>query len=121
MVDDRENIFWIKSQGQKKLATENLVPGNQVYNESLVTKKGIEFRIWSPFRSKLAAALMNGLEEFPFQEKSSCKDRDRGHRCRQLLCSPVRSHYLRRQAKRRNRGRQKEALMNVAGDLERRQ
>jgi len=71
LVDDRENIFWIKSEGQKKLATENLVPGNQVYNESLVTKKGIEFRIWSPFRSKLAAALMNGLEEFPFQEKSS--------------------------------------------------
>jgi len=71
LVDDRKNIFWIKTEGRKKLATENLVPGNRVYKETLVTKKGIEFRIWEPFRSKLAAALMNGLKEFPFQEKSS--------------------------------------------------
>jgi len=48
-----------------------LVPGNQVYKEKLVLKKGIEYRVWDPFRSKLAASIMKDLEEFPFQEKSS--------------------------------------------------
>ena len=71
MVEDRKNIFWIKTEGQTKLATKNLVPGNQVYKEKLVSKKGIEYRIWDPFRSKLAVALMNNLEEFPFKENSS--------------------------------------------------
>ncbi|MFB5645802.1 MAG: fibrillarin-like rRNA/tRNA 2'-O-methyltransferase [Nitrosopumilaceae archaeon] len=71
MEEDKENFFWVKSEGEQKLATENLVPGNQVYKEKLVTKKGIEYRLWDPFRSKLAAAIMNGLEDFPFKENSS--------------------------------------------------
>lgn len=71
MEEDKENFFWVKSEGEQKLATENLVPGNQVYKEKLLTKKGIEYRLWDPFRSKLAAAIMNGLEDFPFKENSS--------------------------------------------------
>ena len=70
MEEDNQKFFWIKSEGIKKLATENLVEGNQVYKEKLITKKGIEFRLWEPFRSKLAASIMNGLEIFPFQNKS---------------------------------------------------
>ncbi len=70
MEEDRR-FFWIKAEGQKKLATENLVIGNQVYNEKLIKKKDSEYRLWDPFRSKLAAAIMNGLKIFPFQEKSS--------------------------------------------------
>ena len=71
MEEDKENFFWIKSEGEQKLATENLVPGNQVYKEKLVTKKGIEYRLWDPFRSKLAASIKNRLEDFPFKENSS--------------------------------------------------
>ena len=71
MEEDKENFFWVKSEGEQKLATENLVPGNQVYKEKLVTKKGIEYRLWDPFRSKLAASIKNGLEDFPFKENSS--------------------------------------------------
>lgn len=70
-MEEDKSFFWIKSEGEKKLATENLVPGNQVYKEKLVKNKGIEYRIWDPFRSKLAAAIMNGLEEFPFENKST--------------------------------------------------
>ncbi len=70
MEEDNQSIFWIKSEGQKKLATENIVPGNQVYKEKLIIKKGIEYRLWDPFRSKLAAAIMNELEYFPFENKS---------------------------------------------------
>ena len=67
---DSQPFFWIQVEGEKKLATQNLVPGNQVYNERLVQSEGIEYRIWNPFRSKLAAAIMNGLEDFPFCQKS---------------------------------------------------
>jgi len=71
LVEDRKKFFWLKTEGQNKLATENLVPGNQVYNEKLLSKNGIEYRIWDPFRSKLAASIMNRLEEFPFKKNSS--------------------------------------------------
>lgn len=70
MEEDNQGFFWIKSEGQKKLATENLVVGRQVYKEKLILKKGIEYRLWEPFRSKLAAAIMNGLDVFPFENKS---------------------------------------------------
>ena len=69
-MEDDKNYFWLKVEGQKKLATENLVPGNQVYNEKLIKNKDIEFRLWDPYRSKLAAAILSGLEVFPFKEKS---------------------------------------------------
>ena len=69
-MEEGKSFFWIKTEGQKKLATENLVIGNQVYKEKLIKKKDIEYRLWDPFRSKLAAAIMNGLEVFPFQDKS---------------------------------------------------
>ena len=71
MEEGNQGFFWIKSEGERKLATENLVVGNQVYKEKLITKKRIEYRLWEPFRSKLAAAIMNGLEFFPFQNKST--------------------------------------------------
>lgn len=71
LEEDNQSFFWIKSEGEKKLATENLVPGNQVYREKLVTKNRTEYRLWDPFRSKLAGAIMNGLEIFPFQNKST--------------------------------------------------
>ena len=67
---DKQTFFWIQVEGEKKLATQNLVPGNQVYNEKLVQYKEIEYRIWNPFRSKLAAAIMNDLKNFPFNQKS---------------------------------------------------
>jgi len=70
-LEDKQNIFWFQVEGEKKLATENLIPGNQVYNEKLVKIKGTEYRIWNPFRSKLAATIMNGLRDFPFMQKSS--------------------------------------------------
>lgn len=71
MQEDNVGYIWIKHEGQQKLATENLVPGNQVYKEKLVHKNKTEYRLWDPFRSKLAAAILNGLETFPFRNKST--------------------------------------------------
>jgi fibrillarin-like pre-rRNA processing protein len=61
-------IFWLKLDGQKRLATINYVEGNQVYGEKLYKKSGVEYRIWDPFRSKLAAALTIGLDVFPIKK-----------------------------------------------------
>lgn len=55
---------------KNKIFTENLCKGLRVYNEKLVKFKGIEFRSWNPFRSKLAAAILNG---FDFSIKSDSK------------------------------------------------
>ena len=70
-MEEDKKYYWFNLDGEEKLFTENLSPGNQVYKEKLLDKKGIEYRNWEPFRSKLAACIMNGLEEFPFFEKSN--------------------------------------------------
>lgn len=49
-----------------RLATENLVPGSDVYGEELLRREGTEHRVWDPSRSKLAAALLKGLPALPF-------------------------------------------------------
>lgn len=51
--------------GSERLATRNLVLGRNVYSEKLVRDKGTEYRVWDPFRSKLAAAILKGLEMVP--------------------------------------------------------
>jgi fibrillarin-like pre-rRNA processing protein len=47
---------------KKKLFTENFYPGSRVYNEKLIKIRGKEYRYWNPYRSKLASAIMNGLD-----------------------------------------------------------
>jgi len=53
----------------RQLYTINLVPGKKVYGEKLV-KKDCEYREWEPNRSKLAAAIVNGLKEVSIKEKA---------------------------------------------------
>ena len=50
------------------LVTKNLVPGESVYSEKRVAVEGAEgtkteYRVWNPFRSKLAAGILGGLED----------------------------------------------------------
>ncbi|MFB6294850.1 MAG: fibrillarin-like rRNA/tRNA 2'-O-methyltransferase [Candidatus Nanohaloarchaea archaeon] len=52
------------------LYTENLVPGEQVYGEELVERDGVEYRRWSPHRSKAAAALTKDIAAFPVARDS---------------------------------------------------
>ena len=58
----------IRLEGEDKLATLNLVPGNKVYGEQILEIEGKEYRVWDPFRSKLAAALCKGLQHLPIIE-----------------------------------------------------
>jgi fibrillarin-like pre-rRNA processing protein len=63
--DIHSNLKQIKVNGIREFATPNLVAGSNVYGEKLVKFDDEEFRIWDPFRSKLAAALKRGLRDFP--------------------------------------------------------
>ncbi|KAK4704666.1 rRNA 2'-O-methyltransferase fibrillarin, partial [Phenoliferia sp. Uapishka_3] len=56
------------------LVTRNLVPGDSVYGEKRITIESpstnpeepaekIEYRVWNPFRSKLAAGILGGLDD----------------------------------------------------------
>jgi fibrillarin-like pre-rRNA processing protein len=63
-------IRWISVNGEKNAATPNLVKGNNVYGEKLVRYEGEEYRIWDPFRSKLAAALKKGMKNMPIKNGS---------------------------------------------------
>lgn len=49
---------------KNKIFTENpkSCKGLKVYNERLVKLKGKEYRSWNPYRSKFAAAILNGLK-----------------------------------------------------------
>lgn len=59
--------IWIYVDGQKCLATPNLDKGNAVYGERLIQDNHKEFRQWDVYRSKLAAAIQKGMQDFPFR------------------------------------------------------
>jgi len=61
-------VYWaFLDEGDRKLATRNLAPGRTVYGEKLLRQGGIEYRLWNPFRSKLAAAILKNLKAVPIK------------------------------------------------------
>lgn len=66
------NVFISGSQEKLKLYSKNLAIGKRVYGERLLNFKGTEYREWDPFRSKLAALLLeNPISNF-FSENLNC-------------------------------------------------
>ncbi len=53
--------------GSHRLGTRNLVPTKVVYGERLIRYEGVEYRLWDPYRSKLAAAILKGLKVVPIR------------------------------------------------------
>ncbi len=51
----------------RELYTRNLRPGERVYGEEVVREGSDEYRRWDPWRSKLAAYLVNGATRLPFE------------------------------------------------------
>ncbi len=63
-----EGVYWVEFEdGSEKLATVNLAPGIRVYGELLVRMGDKELRIWNPYRSKLAGAILKGLKINPIR------------------------------------------------------
>ena len=69
-----EGVFIAKGGKDDALVTRNLDTGNSVYGEKRisvettnpagVTEK-VEYRVWNPFRSKLASAIVGGIGSVP--------------------------------------------------------
>jgi len=57
--------------------TKNIVPGESVYGEKRIAVEGVEggdkteYRVWNPFRSKVAAAILGGVDNIHI--KPGCK------------------------------------------------
>merc|ERR1711966_63213 len=67
-----EGVFIAKGK-EDALVTRNLVPGESVYGEKRITVDGeadgekVEYRVWNPFRSKIAAAILGGIDNIWFK------------------------------------------------------
>ena len=66
-----DGMYWVVIDGRERLATLSQDPGNAVYGEDTVKIAGREYRVWDPYRSKLAAAVLNGLSEVPIKQGNS--------------------------------------------------
>ncbi|KAI3784015.1 hypothetical protein L1987_43106 [Smallanthus sonchifolius] len=61
-----EGVFIVKGK-EDALCTKNMVPGEAVYNEKRISVQNVDgtkvkYRVWNPFRSKLAAAVLGGVD-----------------------------------------------------------
>jgi len=65
----RHSGVFIARGKEDALVTKNITPGEKVYGEKTVSIDGIdgaekiEYRVWNPFRSKLAAAILGGVSD----------------------------------------------------------
>lgn len=69
-MDQMEQVFPGVWKKEKQLFTKNLVPGDSTYAKPINVPQIGEMREWNAWRSKPAAAIMNGLRIFPVVEKA---------------------------------------------------
>lgn len=70
-----EGVFIARGK-EDALVTKNMVPGDSVYGEKRISveeAEGVktEYRVWNPFRSKLAASVLAGVDNL--HVKPGCK------------------------------------------------
>uniref|UniRef100_A0A8D0B9J3 rRNA 2'-O-methyltransferase fibrillarin n=1 Tax=Salvator merianae TaxID=96440 RepID=A0A8D0B9J3_SALMN len=62
----RPGVFICRGK-EDALVTKNMVPGESVYGEKRISVEDgevkVEYRAWNPFRSKLAAAILGGIDQ----------------------------------------------------------
>jgi rRNA 2'-O-methyltransferase fibrillarin len=63
----RHEGIYIARGKEDMLCTKNLVPGESVYGEKRISIDNAdgtktEYRVWNPFRSKLAAGVLGGMD-----------------------------------------------------------
>lgn len=67
VVPHRHAGIFVAKGKDDALCTKNMDPGFSVYGEKRIAveedEKKIEYRVWNPFRSKLASAVVGGVED----------------------------------------------------------
>lgn len=72
----RHEGIYISRGKEDAIVTRNLFPGESVYGERRIQVTGhdyenkVEYRVWNPFRSKLAAALLGGMDHLYIKRNS---------------------------------------------------
>jgi fibrillarin-like pre-rRNA processing protein len=65
------NTYWYKKEDESEvLLTLNFTPGQKAYDEKVMEFGGQEYRVWNPYRSKLAAAAIKKLQNIPITAQS---------------------------------------------------
>ncbi|MEM2941316.1 MAG: fibrillarin-like rRNA/tRNA 2'-O-methyltransferase [Thermoproteota archaeon] len=59
-----KGVYEVEDEEGTHLATVSIAPGTVVYGEKTVSIEGVEYRVWNPYRSKIAAAVLKGLRSF---------------------------------------------------------
>jgi len=67
LAGEEDSIRWLEIDGERRICTENLSKGVQVYGERLIKIRDTEYRVWDPFRSKLAVAIIKDLKYLPIK------------------------------------------------------
>jgi rRNA 2'-O-methyltransferase fibrillarin len=64
--EHRHKGVFIAKGKEDVLVTKNMLPGESVYGEKRIAVDGedgkVEYRVWNPFRSKIAAAIVGGVD-----------------------------------------------------------
>ena len=73
VIPHRFKGIFVAKGAQEALVTKNMVPGESVYNEKRISVENkainekVEYRVWNPYRSKIAAAVIGGVSEIFIQ------------------------------------------------------
>lgn len=63
----RHDGIFVARGKEDALVTKNMAPGEAVYGEKRIAVENegdkVEYRVWNPFRSKLAAAVLGGVDK----------------------------------------------------------
>ncbi|MBO3754221.1 MAG: fibrillarin-like rRNA/tRNA 2'-O-methyltransferase [Candidatus Brockarchaeota archaeon] len=59
-----KGVYEVEDEEGTRLATLSIAPGTVVYGEKTIRIGEAEYRVWNPYRSKIAAALLKGLRSF---------------------------------------------------------
>ncbi|MCX8183130.1 MAG: fibrillarin-like rRNA/tRNA 2'-O-methyltransferase, partial [Crenarchaeota archaeon] len=59
-----KGVYEVEDEEGTRLATLSIAPGTVVYGEKTIRVGDVEYRVWNPYRSKIAAALLKGLRSF---------------------------------------------------------
>ncbi len=65
-----EGIYFYWKDKKKILLTKNLTPSKKYFNEDLISENNIEYREFDVRRSKLASAVLKGINFLPFKQDS---------------------------------------------------
>ncbi len=66
-----EGIYFTGYGDQYRLYTKNADKGHLVYGERLITEGDTEYREWNPYRSKLAAVIMNNARNIYINQNTT--------------------------------------------------